>query len=509
VTDKEFNYETDESTVSHAAGEHGVFFVQDVHKIMSQFRDAEAKVSLDNAQFRSATLGVSRSHLEMTQVRKAEGYCFAYDGKITFDPEARIDEEAFFGTLDEEMSEGFGLAPFYFPNSKLITSHALSELAVVAFSDEGSVTYSNHHSYTTDAGRVRIAIEPPTHIEAKELEHGVAGQMYDHVRAYMFTLNALSMAIAQRRVNTVFVMTPEGPYYPNTQQRKDTEEKFLKQEPQKSIEAAVVEVPAEKPKMLLEDIGGLEKVCDELKKVAHSFNHAEIMKKWGAARPQGIFLYGPPGTGKTTLAQAFANEIDAELLEVKGSDIHGKFVGESEKNLMKIFADLKAKTEPTVLLLDEFEGLVNADNGNGSRVDVSVVGIFKREMNTLREQNENIIVIAASNHKDLIDPSLIRAGRFDLQCYVGLPNESARTQIFTNKIAAAIETLQRDDFDVFADGIDMFELGRLTDDMSGADIIEILRKMSFRKAMEEARYGSTTPITHADLVAMIKEHKTQ
>jgi AAA+ superfamily predicted ATPase len=511
--DREYDFASDAKTQQYKAGENAVFFVHSSKDIMQSVIDGN-EVYLDNTSYgENGINGIYASTLKMKKVTLDKQNRVSYNGKISFDPDLEVDRESYFETLKEEMTVDFGLEPYYFPNSRLVTSKHLNDFASVALHDKGEVVYSNYTNLNSRGKHVHVSITPPTYDELDEMPGGITKQFSDQIRSYIFTLNALSLSISKKRVNTLFVMTPSGPHYPSRARRNEAQQKHIVPVVKSSATEPKPEVPTdpevlpEQSRLLLDDIGGLEDVRRELKQVAFSFKHADIMKKWGASRPQGVLLYGPPGTGKTSLATALANEIEGELWEVKATDIYDKWLGNSEKNIENIFKEAKAKTKPTVLFLDEFDALIPSEDSPSSRSRASVVGIFKREMNSLREQNPNIIVMAATNHEDRIDQSLVRAGRFDVRSYVGLPDAAARSQIFANKIADTINTLRSETFDPFATDINMVELGKITDEMSGADITELIRTLSFKKAMEEAQTGSTTPITQADLIAVIKSYR--
>ncbi|MFG2039359.1 ATP-binding protein [Dactylosporangium sp. NPDC048998] len=257
----------------------------------------------------------------------------------------------------------------------------------------------------------------------------------------------------------------------------------------------------------LDDVGGLEDVVAQFRDVAVSFRHPDVMARWGATRPQGILLYGPPGTGKTMLAQALANEIGAELREIRTPEILDKWVGNSEKNIQRIFTEARALRAPAVLLFDEFDSIISytgtAFDAAGQMIN-AVAGIFKQEMNTLIEANPNVIVVATTNFPDRVDASLVRSGRFDLKLAIPLPSSRARADILTKLIRTLISRHETPAFRMFADDVDAGELAAAATGLTGADLKEALRRAQLDKAMREARSGSPAgPITHADLLAAV------
>ena len=136
----------------------------------------------------------------------------------------------------------------------------------------------------------------------------------------------------------------------------------------------------------------------------------------------------------------------------------------------------------------------------------AVAGIFKQEMNTLIEANPNVIVVATTNFPHRVDDSLIRSGRFDVKISVPKPDEVSRAEIFRKMVRGLIAAHEAPGFTMFADDLDLTELGRLSHGMTGADIKEILRRVQLAKAMQDARTGGLVdPISQRDLIASINE----
>lgn len=256
----------------------------------------------------------------------------------------------------------------------------------------------------------------------------------------------------------------------------------------------------------LADVGGLPDVVRELRDVADSFRHPEVMARWGAQRPQGILMWGPPGTGKTTLAKALATEIGGTLKEIRTPDILDRWMGASERNIKRIFTEARRYTEPTVLLFDEFDSIISyagSPSGSADQAINSVAGIFKQEMNTLVDENPNVIVVATTNFPNRVDDSLIRSGRFDVKISVPLPDAGARADILRKMITGLTARHEAGGFRMFAPDLDVEALADRATGLSGADLKEVLRRAQMAKAMAEARGESPGPITQYDLLAGI------
>jgi len=257
----------------------------------------------------------------------------------------------------------------------------------------------------------------------------------------------------------------------------------------------------------LDQVGGLAEVVAELRQIAVSFRHPEAMARWGARRPQGILMYGPPGTGKTMLSRALANEIGADFREIRTPEILDKWLGGSERNIKQIFRDARRYRTPTLMLFDEFDSIISYAGSGGdaaSQAINAVAGIFKQEMNDLIEANPNVIVVATTNFPHRVDDSLIRSGRFDVKLSVPKPDEGSRAEIFRKMIAQLRAVHEVSGFVMFADDLDLIELGRVSLGLTGADVKEILRRVQLSKAMQDARGGGVvSPISQAELKASV------
>jgi len=212
---------------------------------------------------------------------------------------------------------------------------------------------------------------------------------------------------------------------------KLTVKKIDFQEALKLVEpSAMREVMVEIPATTWEDIGGLEHVKQQLKEsVEWPLKKPEIFKRMGIKPPKGILLFGPPGTGKTLLARAVANESDANFISVKGPEVLSKWVGESEKTVRDIFRKAK-QVAPTVIFFDELDSIApRRGSESGGKVGERVVDQLLTEIDGA-EGIEGVLVIGATNRPDIIDPALLRPGRFDRHILIPVPDKEARKKIF-------------------------------------------------------------------------------
>ena len=182
------------------------------------------------------------------------------------------------------------------------------------------------------------------------------------------------------------------------------------------------------PQISYEDIGGLQ---DEIQKVREMIElplrHPEIFEKLGVEAPKGVLLYGPPGTGKTLLAKAVANESNAHFVSISGPEIMSKFYGESEARLREIFKEAREKS-PTIVFIDEIDSIAPKREEVTGEVERRVVSQMLSLMDGL-EARGKVIVIAATNRPNALDPALRRPGRFDREIEIRVPNRKGRYQI--------------------------------------------------------------------------------
>jgi transitional endoplasmic reticulum ATPase len=246
--------------------------------------------------------------------------------------------------------------------------------------------------------------------------------------------------------------------------------------------SALREVYIEVPEVHWTDIGGLDDVKQQLREaVEWPLKHPEYFKEMGIDPPKGILLYGPPGTGKTLLAKAVATESEANFIGVKGPEVLSKWVGESEKAIREIFRKAR-QAAPCIIFFDEIDSIVPRRGGRfDSGVTDRIVNQLLTEMDGL-ERLEGVVVIAATNRPDIIDPALLRPGRFDRLIYVPPPDEKARLEIL--KVHTRRMPLAED--------VDLLEIAKKTEGYTGADLAAVCKEAALA-ALREA--GKPTKVT--------------
>jgi len=230
---------------------------------------------------------------------------------------------------------------------------------------------------------------------------------------------------------------------------------------------AMREVFIETPNVRWDDVGGLEEVKQNLREaVEWPLKKPEMFTRLGITPPKGILLHGPPGCGKTLLAKAVATESEANFISIRGPEIFSKWVGESEKAIREIFRKGRMAA-PSIIFFDEFDALVPR-RGMGisdSRVTERVISQLLTEIDGLLTL-QNVLVLAASNRPDIIDPAVLRPGRFDRRVYVPPPDDEARLKILEIKTKGM----------PLDSGVDLAVLARRMAGYSGADIDSVCRE---------------------------------
>lgn len=239
--------------------------------------------------------------------------------------------------------------------------------------------------------------------------------------------------------------------------------------------SALREVILEIPNVTWDMIGGLEEVKQHLKEaVEWPLKYPHVFRRLGIRPPRGILLYGPPGVGKTMLAKAVATESQANFISVKGPEVLSKWVGESEKAVREIFRKAR-ETAPCIVFFDELDSIAPR---RGLHTDAGVTDRIVNQLLTEMDGTQTlsgVVVMGATNRPDLLDPALMRPGRFDRVILVPPPDLGARLEIFK------IHTREMP----LAEDVDLRELARLTEGYTGADIESVCREAAMTAARED------------------------
>ncbi|MEW4449745.1 CDC48 family AAA ATPase [Qipengyuania sp. JC766] len=260
--------------------------------------------------------------------------------------------------------------------------------------------------------------------------------------------------------------------------------------------SAMREVMVQVPDVSWDDIGGVDESIEKLKEgIELPMKNPEAFERLGIRAAKGFLLYGPPGTGKTLLAKAVAKEAEANFISMKSSDLLSKWYGESEQQIARMFRRARA-VAPCVVFIDEIDSLVPArGSGQGEPAVTSrVVNTVLAEMDGL-EELQSVVVIGATNRPTLVDPALLRPGRFDELVYVGTPDRKGREQILGIHTASM----------PLADDVDLGELAGKTDRFTGADLEDVVRRAGLNALQRAGR--EVQHVTAADFDEALEDSR--
>ena len=237
--------------------------------------------------------------------------------------------------------------------------------------------------------------------------------------------------------------------------------------------SAMREVFVEIPKVKWEDIGDLREVKQQLREMVEwPLKYPKAFERLGIEPPRGILLYGPPGTGKTLLAKAVANESGANFISVKGPELLSKWFGESEQKIRELFRRAR-QVAPCIIFFDEIDALAPRRGYGIHEATERIVSQLLTEMSGI-EETRGVVVMAATNRPDLVDPALLRPGRLDKIIFVPPPDEEGREEIFR------IHTRRMP----LADDVNLKELAKKTEGYTGADIEAICKEAALNSLRE-------------------------
>ncbi|MDN3654873.1 AAA family ATPase [Ferruginibacter paludis] len=252
----------------------------------------------------------------------------------------------------------------------------------------------------------------------------------------------------------------------------------------------------EKPSLRFKDVGGMEKVKEEISiKIIQPLKNPELYKAFGKKSGGGILLYGPPGCGKTFIAKATAGEIDAKFISIGLHDILDMWIGNSEKNLHEIF-EMARRNKPCVLFFDEVDAMGASRSDLKQSAMRHVINQFLAELDGVSSDNEGVLVLAATNAPWGVDAAFRRPGRFDRIIFVAPPDEAARINMLQTMLQAKP-----------VGEIDVKKIAAATTDYSGADLNAVIDIAVEEKLRESMSKGSIQVLTTKDLLSAVKQHK--
>ena len=301
----------------------------------------------------------------------------------------------------------------------------------------------------------------------------LADRMHGFVGA---DINALCKEAAMRALRRYLPdLTTEDEIPPEIMEKmlvmaEDFEEALKEIEP-----SSMREVLVEVPRVHWSDLGGLGSLKQELiEAIEWPLKQPEKFRQMGIRPPKGILLYGPPGTGKTMIAQAVANETAANFISVRGPQMLSKWVGESEKAIREIFRKAR-QVSPTIIFFDELDSIAPMrGTDEGSHVMERVVNQLLAELDGL-ETLKDVVVIGATNRPDILDPALLRSGRFDRMLLVGAPDKLGRHEILKIKTAKMPK----------GEDVNLEELAELTEGYVGSDLDSLCREAAMLALRED------------------------
>ena len=252
----------------------------------------------------------------------------------------------------------------------------------------------------------------------------------------------------------------------------------------------------ERPKISFAEVGGMDSVKEEIRmKILYPLQNPDLFRAYGKKIGGGVLLYGPPGCGKTLLSRATAGEIQANFLAIGIHEILDMWIGNSEKNLHKIF-ELARDHSPTVLFFDEVDALAADRHDLRHSAGRTLINQFLAEMDGTNANNDGLLILGATNAPWHIDPAFRRPGRFDRILFVPPPDEDARASVI--EVMAKGKPVQ---------ALDAKALAKKTKDFSGADLKSVFDLTIERVLAKSMKEGRIVPISTDDLVKTAKEVK--
>ena len=303
----------------------------------------------------------------------------------------------------------------------------------------------------------QIILSPTEKIAAEGLQEYMAYNYLNHV----FTTGDTISLSTQMGSKVQFVITSTKPSKPVIV----TEKTIFKLGPMtKAVDSTV-------PRVTYDELGGLKNEVQKIREMVElPMRHPELFEKIGVEAPKGVLLYGPPGTGKTLLAKAVAGETNAHFISLSGPEIMGKYYGESEERIREIFKQAE-ENSPSIIFIDEIDSIAPKRDEVSGEVEKRIVSQLLTLMDGMKSRGK-VVVIAATNRPDSIDPALRRPGRLDREIEIGIPDDEGRFEILS------IHTRGMP----IDEKVDLKQISKTTHGFVGADL-EVLSKEAAMRSL--------------------------
>ncbi|MCA9812890.1 MAG: CDC48 family AAA ATPase [Nitrosarchaeum sp.] len=307
------------------------------------------------------------------------------------------------------------------------------------------------------ANAEQIVLSPTEKIAAEGLQEYMIYNYLNHV----FTTGDVVSLNTQMGGRVQFIVTSTKPSKPVIV----TEETIFK------LGTMTKAVDTTVPRITYDELGGLKNEVQKIREMIElPMRHPELFEKIGVEAPKGVLLYGPPGTGKTLLAKAVAGETNAHFISLSGPEIMGKYYGESEERIREIFKQAE-ENSPSIIFIDEIDSIAPKRDEVSGEVEKRIVSQLLTLMDGMKSRGK-VVVIAATNRPDSIDPALRRPGRFDREIEIGIPDEEGRFDILS------IHTRGMP----IDEKVDLKQISKTTHGFVGADL-EILAKEAAMRSL--------------------------
>ncbi|HEY7777467.1 MAG TPA: AAA family ATPase, partial [Nitrososphaeraceae archaeon] len=313
---------------------------------------------------------------------------------------------------------------------------------------------------SVEAGEAEQIVLSPTEklaIDEDQLHEFMIGKYQNHV----FTIHDSIILPTQLGGKIQFIVTSTKPTKPVIVTENTV---FKLGSMTKAVDASI-------PRITYDELGGLKNEVQKIREMVElPMRHPELFEKIGVEAPKGVLLYGPPGTGKTLLAKAVAGETNANFTSISGPEIMGKYYGESEERLRELFKQAE-ENAPSIIFIDEIDSIAPKREEVTGEVEKRIVSQLLTLMDGMKSRGK-VVVIAATNRPDSIDPALRRPGRFDREIEIGIPDDEGRFEILNiHTRGMPIE-----------DKVDLKAISKITHGFVGADL-EVLAKEAAMRSL--------------------------